>query len=38
MSIAEKGTRSNWKADHLETMAREFEMGRVFSQSKLYKE
>ena len=38
MSIAEKGTRSNWKADHLETMAREFEMGRVLSQSKLYKE
>lgn len=38
MSIAEKGTRSNWTADHLETMAREFEMGRVLSQSKLYQE
>lgn len=26
MSIAKKGERSTWNADHLETMAREFQM------------
>lgn len=38
MSIAKKGERSTWNADHLETMAREFQMGTILSHSELYKE
>lgn len=37
MSIAQKDVRSDWKAEHLETMAREFKWGAIQSKSELFK-
>ncbi|MCF0137093.1 MAG: 4Fe-4S binding protein [Oscillospiraceae bacterium] len=38
MSIVEKGVRSTWTSDHLETMARDFKLGDIKTKSKLFKE
>ena len=37
MSIMEKGARSTWTAEHLETMARDFKLRSIKTESKLYR-
>lgn len=38
MSIVESGVRSQWTADHLETMARDFRFGDIMTKAKLFRD